>query len=174
MKYFKLKEGPITEEILKLLWRKLAVKLHPDKGGSEEAFKEAQAEYEVLLGRIGSTINAYQDTPEHYNSWEDFLADVSPAVKECLQETRKAGARRLEVCGRWIWVSLKPDEIQIRVQLKEICVNGIKYRFSKNKKKWYWAGVKCRSRGSHDMEYIRSMYGSSNYKATEPEEIESH
>jgi len=170
MKYFEIKnKESLTEELLKLLWRKIAVKLHPDKGGSEENFKQAQNEYESLLNSIGAGFSAFTDSPENYNNWEDFLADISPAVKECLIKTRQAGAQNIEVCGRWIWVTLDKSEVETRLKLKEIEVNDKKYKFSRKKTMWYWAGAPCRSRKSHDMDYIRSMYGSANYENEEKE-----
>jgi len=171
-KYFEIKENAeLTEEVIKLLWRKLVIKLHPDKGGSEEQFKEAQQEYEMLLQNMGAGFTAYQDSPDNFDSWDDFLAAVSPTVKECLEATRQAGAKRFEICGRWIWVSLDRSEVETRTKLKEIRVNDTKYRFSKNKLKWYWAGVKCRSRGNHSMNYIRNMYGSTSYEKEDEKRI---
>ena len=165
-KYFDIKDGSkLTEDLLKLLWRKIVIKLHPDKGGSEEDFKQAQNEYESLLQQVGAGFTAKFDSPDNYDNWEDFLADVSPTVKECLIRTREAGAKDLEICGRWIWVTLAKSEIETREKLKAIDVDGKKYCFSGKKKMWYWAGVKCRSRKNHSMDYIRGMYGSENYRA---------
>ncbi len=42
----------ITVDYLKSVWRKIAIVLHPDKGGNEESFKEAQREYDFLLNHV--------------------------------------------------------------------------------------------------------------------------
>jgi DnaJ-class molecular chaperone len=39
----------ITKRVVKNAWRRLARKVHPDKGGSEEAFKELHAAYRRVL-----------------------------------------------------------------------------------------------------------------------------
>ena len=171
-KYFDIKpDSRLTEETLKLIWRKLVVNLHPDKGGNEEDFKLAQNEYESLLQSIHAGFTAASDSPDNFENWEDFLADVSPTVKECLIATRTAGAKEIEVCGRWIWVKLDKADTATREQLKQIEVDGKKYRFSRKKVRWYWAGVRCFSRGKYDMDDIRGMYGSTNYKKDEEKRI---
>lgn len=40
---------PLTAELVRRQYRKLAMKAHPDQGGSEEKFKELHAAYSLLL-----------------------------------------------------------------------------------------------------------------------------
>jgi len=172
LKYFEIRnETQPTEELLKLLWRKIAMKLHPDKGGDAENFKEAQNEYEYLMSHIGSTFNTWTDTPDHYDNWESFLADVNPFVRETLKKTREAGIKNLEVCGRWIWVNLEKSDVESRSKLKEIEVDGKKYRWHTTKLLWYWAGCRKLGKKEVDMAGIRAFYGSSTYQETEKEEL---
>jgi hypothetical protein len=42
-------QWPFTERDLRTAWKKVALRTHPDQGGSEEAFIRAKAAYEEAL-----------------------------------------------------------------------------------------------------------------------------
>ena len=175
-KYFKEyleKVDSLTAQKLKGMWRKIVVKLHPDKvGGSEENFKAAQEEYEYLLNRVNASFTAVSDSPESFDTWEIFMAAISPIVREAYEKTFAIkGISDIEVCGWWIWVGLDYKKVDPRrEQLKAINVNGKKFRFSGGKKRWYWAGVSARNHGkAYEMEEIRDVYGSKRMEKEEKE-----
>jgi curved DNA-binding protein CbpA len=174
-KYFKeyLKDvDNLTAQKLKGMWRKLVVKIHPDKGGSEEQFKEAQNEYEYLLNRVNAGFTAVSDSPESFESWEQFMASISPIVREAFEKVYSIpNVTDIEVCGWWIWVGLDYKKVDPRREaLKAINVSGKKFKFSGKKKRWYWAGIASRNTGkAFTMDEIRDYYGSQRLKKEEEE-----
>lgn len=168
LKYFKI-YGEITENVIKKQWRKIALDNHPDKGGVQAVYVEAQTEYEMLQGKIGVILN---DNPENYNNWNDFFAHVSVKVNAAYQALSEIPQiREIEICGTWIWVDLDKNEIDAREKLKSIEVEGIKFRFHRVKKTWYFAGQKSTARRKYTMEEIRTLHGSKTYKKEDLETI---
>jgi len=43
----------LTEKIIKVAYRKLVMVVHPDHGGTVEAFKEVHAAYSLLMDELG-------------------------------------------------------------------------------------------------------------------------
>jgi len=166
MKYFEIDTGKkITEDFLKGQWRKIAVRVHPDKNGTHEAYIEAQDEYDSLLKQIGSTFTAKEDSVEHYGSFESFYANISPVIKEAYEQTAEiVPTDSIEVCGQWIWVDLDKDDVDTRTKLKEIDIDGKKYRFARKKLKWYFAGKRSFNRGTWNMNEIRVYHGSQKFQ----------
>lgn len=139
MKYFK---NVNTIEELKKQFKKLAKQYHPDLGGSNEAMKEINAEYEMLKARLqnGQTNNTAQ---EPTGSFREVIMNIIHLDIE------------IEICGEWIWVS--GNTYPYREVLKE---NGFKW--SKPKKMWYWKPFesKRKPRTNTPMDQIRAKYGS--------------
>ena len=99
MKYF---TNPRTLEELKKQYRELAMKHHPDKGGSNEAMKKINAEYDELFKILkdvrkdheGKTYTAKQtttETPEHF--------------KHIIDELMRMENITIEIIGCFIWVT---------------------------------------------------------------------
>jgi hypothetical protein len=177
-KYINFERG-LTVDYLKSVWRKIAVVLHPDKGGNEETFKQAQNEYESLLQYVKAGFTAVSDSPEAYGSFNEFLAGIAPHVAECFKAVYNIpGIKDIEICGRWIWVHLNYNQVNERTALKMINVNGIPFKYSKTKIMWYWAGATSHALRNYSMEEIRNLYGSKSYPKQEqpeaqPETIEA-
>ncbi len=70
------------------------------------------------------------------------------------------GKNKVEVCGQWVWVTLSKSDVDTREKLKAVEVDGKKFKFSGNKKKWYFAGKPSFSRKIHSMQEIRERHGS--------------
>lgn len=60
-----------------------------------------------------------------------------------------------EVCGAWVWVDKTEATRQHKDALKEAG-----FRWGSQKKQWYFPGKRSISKGNHDMDYIRTKYGS--------------
>ena len=143
---------PETVEELKKAYRKLAMKHHPDIGGCEADMKEINAEYEALFARVkdihknakGETYTAKETTTE---TPEEFINIISRIIN-------LAGIT-IEICGSWLWINgdTKP--------YKEI-FKELKFRWSNNKRAWYWHkdGYRKRGKKSYSMNDIRLMWGS--------------
>lgn len=139
-----------TNEEVKVKFKDLAKKLHPDCGGDAEEFKRMMQEYEEAFSRC-KDIHARQDgttyrketreTPEQFAGIVEALIHLDGLI--------------LEMCGSWLWIS--GNTYAHREKIKEAgCF------WSKGKKQWFWNGEKekGRYRGRLSMEQIRAKYGS--------------
>ena len=65
-----------TQEEIKKAYRKLAMKHHPDHGGSEEEFKKINEAYSVLSDELKRSEYDSRGNRRHRNmSWEDVFGD---------------------------------------------------------------------------------------------------
>lgn len=125
-----------TVEELKEQYRKLALKYHPDRGGSNEEMAEINNQYEEILKNLSGEKNNIDD---------GFREIINQIINLNL---------KIEICGTWIWVSgdTKPYK-------KELNSAGLWW--ANKKKMWYWHSKEDRKRrkGSMSMEKIREKYG---------------
>ena len=146
MQYF---QNVKTLEDLKKQYRRLAMKFHPDMGGSTEIMQQINAEHDRLFEALKEKHNATADeyhktteTPEEFRAVIEFLIKLHGIVAE--------------LCGSWVWVSgdTKPHKEQLKTA---------GFHWSQNKKQWYWhheePGRKWR-RENTSMTDIRRKYGS--------------
>jgi len=144
---------PTTAEELKTLYRKLATEHHPDKGGSHEAMKAVNCEYDALWEKLknvhktkdGEKYTAKQpttETPEHF--------------KDLISELMRMDKITIEIIGCFVWVTgeTKPH----RERLK-----ALKFQWHSKKTAWYLApeDYRKRSRKDYGLDEIRAMYGTS-------------
>ena len=146
MNYF---ENVKTLEDLKKQYRRLAMKFHPDMGGSTEIMQQINAEhdrlFEVLKEKHNASADEYHqttETPEEFRAIIEFLLKLDGVIGE--------------LCGSWIWCSGNT-----KAHKEELKAAG--FHWSQNKKQWYWhheePGRKWR-RGNTSMADIRRKYGS--------------
>ena len=135
MKYF---QSVNSLEELKKQYRKLSLKLHPDReGGDSKAFIAMKDEYD----RLFKTLN--KETAEGNNDYTDIIDKLSKYDID------------IEIIGTWVWVS--GNTFAIKSVLKELG-----FKWSKNKKSWYWhtEGYTRKSRKTFSLDQIRTMHGS--------------
>ena len=148
-KYF---DNPQTLEDLKKQYRELALKHHPDRGGSNEAMKAVNNEYDNLFNKLkdihrtkdGETYtanNETNETPEQFKSIIDELMKFDGIV--------------IEIIGCFLWVTgnTKPYKDYLK---------ALNLKWHSKKFAWYLKpeDYKKRSRGDYDLDQIRTMYGS--------------
>jgi hypothetical protein len=109
----------------KKVYKRLAKKLHPDVGGSEEEFK--------ILNSV------YNDFIEHkiYFS-NDFKIDLD--LEKIISQILHFENITIELVGSWIWLS--GDTKEIKDKLKELG-----FKWASKKMMWYYGEMKGKSHG---------------------------
>ena len=134
----------LTKDQAKKLFRKLAVELHPDKGGSHAEFVKMQSQYESFLR--GNFNYTSKEAKEEATSLNEFVQanEFVKSFKDVL----------VELTGTWVWLSGNTSPYK-----EEIKKHG--FRWSKSKKKWYKAPyeLKRKKRVGTNFDKIKSIYG---------------
>ncbi|MFA7083907.1 MAG: hypothetical protein WC141_05165 [Arcobacteraceae bacterium] len=135
----------------KKIYKTLAKKLHPDVGGSEEAFKALNAVYTDLI--------------EHkiYFS-NDIKIDVE--LEKIISLILHFENIVIELVGSWIWVS--GDTKEIKDKLKELG-----FKWASKKKMWFYGEMKGRNPKEKSLDDIKSKYGSQTLKTNEKRKLAS-
>lgn len=145
-KYF---DNITSIEELRKVYKTLLKQYHPDNGGSEEATKEINIEYERIfddLSKKSTTGNEIKGTSKK----SAYTADKT--LREVLNKIINLEVD-IEICGSWIWVS--GNTYNVKKQLK-----AAGFRYSKTKKSWYWGELKSFYKKKLTMDDIRNKYGS--------------
>lgn len=156
--------NPETLEELRKQYKELLKKYHPDNGGSEEATKAINCEYEELFKVLKNRHERKSSGAENKSSYDNMKYDFTEDAKlrDIIQKIIHFSDISIEICGSWVWIS--GNSYPHRKELKEIG-----FKWASQKKQWYWhseAYVK-RSRKTLSMDAIRNYYGSTE---VQPEE----
>jgi len=152
MKWFKEID---TLDGLRKLYRKLAVKYHPDNGGSEESIKEINAEYDILFKRLKNNFehnDTYKNATDKQKQQYDWQKDKQ--IREMVMRLSRFKDIKVEIIGVWIWVS---NCYEYRKELKDLG-----FRWAGQKQVWYihFDDYHKFSSKPASMDYIRTKYGS--------------
>lgn len=149
-KYFN--PTPKTVEQLKKMYKKLAMQYHPDLGGSTEVMQQVNNEYDTLFARLK---NVHEKADGEVYTAEDKTAEMPEDFREIINRIIGLDGIEIELIGNWIWVygNTYPHKETLK---------GLKFRWSKSKKSWYWhdEGYSKVGRKTFDLETIRGMWGS--------------
>jgi len=150
---------PTTSEELKSTYRKLAVKHHPDCGGTKEVMQAINAEYAKLFAKLKDTHRNAEGSVYTSSKPTDELPEE---FMEIIDRLIRMEGITIEIIGRFVWVS--GDTKPHKEALKEM-----KFRWHSKKFWWYLApeDYRKRSRKQFSMDDIRTMYGSQDV-ATAP------
>ena len=158
MTYFK---NVNTIEELRRQYRDLLKKFHPDNGGSEEATKDINNEYEQLFKMLKNRHESKAAGADNSSSYEDmkYNFEEDEKLREVLQKIINFSGITIEICGTFIWVS--GNTYQYKKEFKEFG-----FFWASQKKQWYWRPETYikKSRKPLSMEDIRSYYGSTEVK----------
>lgn len=139
----------------KKLYRDLCMTNHPDHGGSEDAMKQINAEWDYLksrLPRFDTGVHTDYAARRAAEEAEQAKADaVDAALRPMVDKLKRAGIR-FDIVGKWIW----SDDRRAA---------GAGMSWSKSRKKWYWRPEEAASssRGSRQSySEIYRKYGGFN------------
>ena len=146
LKYFK---NCTTKEECKKMYKKLAFKYHPDRGGDTDTMKEINNEFDWIM-KNGIFKSAKKDAKKDY----DFNTSQ---FKDIIEQLIKFDNIIIDIVGCFIWVS--GNTYPVKEELKQLG-----FRYSKNKKSWYIAPAEyMQNRKSYkrqySMEEIKNKYG---------------
>lgn len=154
MKYFK---NCTTKEECKKMYKKLAFKHHPDRGGDLDTMKEINNEFDwIMKNGIFKSAKAKKDTKKDY----DFSTSQ---FKDIITTLLRFNGLEIEITGVFIWVT--GNTYQNKEVLKQLG-----FRYSRNKKAWYTAPKeyftqKTYYKKSYSMNDIRNKYGSTRFES---------
>ena len=154
-----------TLDELRKQYKDLLKKYHPDNGGSEEATKAINVEYEKLF-KILKDNHSRQDTADsnsgsnhssYGNSYDNMKYDFAEdeLLREMLQKVIYLSDITIEIIGAWLWIS--GNTYHHRKELK-----GLGFKYASQKKCWYWHSESFRKKSHRhlSMDDIRDYYGS--------------
>ena len=142
--------NPKTLEELKKQYRELAMKHHPDMvGGSDEAMKAVNAEYDRLFPKLK---NVHQN--KDGETYERETAETPEYFKDLISELMSMDNIIVEIIGSFVWVTgnTRPNKDRLK---------ALNFKWHMKKSAWYLApeDYRKRSRKNYELDEIREMYG---------------
>lgn len=165
MTYFKNVE---TLEELRKQYKELFKKHHPDNpNGSTEATQAINAEYDSLFKVLKDRHEKQTEgkTADNNNKHKyDFSIDEQ--LRNILQKIISFSGINIDIVGCFIWID--GNSYQYREQLKKLG-----FRWSAQRKKWYWHNGEYRKRGNKKLSYIdiQNLYGSTEVQTEEKKQL---
>lgn len=139
-------ENVKTLDDLKRLYKELAKKHHPDRGGSLETMQAINSEYDKMI--------QYFSTHGSRTERERAAAEVPEKFREIINKLMQLPQIQIEIIGGWIWISGNTA-----LYLRKIKQLGFLY--STKQKRYYLPDATRTGRGSrYTMQDIRDIYGS--------------
>jgi len=141
-KYF---SGCKSLDEVKIRYKQLALKHHPDRGGVTSIMQAINLEYESI-----------KENPFfHFKREKDEVKQDYIQFPEIINQIIGLKGVVIELCGNWLWLS--GATYRYKKELKEIG-----FIYAGQKKQWYFRHMdyKSANRAPRTMEYIRRKYGS--------------
>ncbi len=141
----------ITQQMIKKAYKAASLKFHPDRNPAGNLMMQAINEAYTFLKSLDHDIEGEHQDQEKSNI--HYCDELNAVINALI----KLGGLNLEVCGNWLWIDgdTKPH--------KEI-IKSVGCKWHRKKVKWSYhpADWSSCSRGSWDMDKIRSVHGSQN------------
>lgn len=151
---------------LRKQYKELLKAYHPDNAnGSTEKCQEINAEYDrlfkVLKNKHESKQTSTDGAKADFNNYKyDFEADE--ALRNILQKIIHFAGITIDIVGCYIWID--GNSYPYKDVLKEIG-----FRWSGQRKKWYWTNSEYKRHSNKKMSYedIQNKYGSTEIRTEE-------
>lgn len=146
---------------LRKQYKELLKAHHPDNGGDLATMQEINAEYDKLFKILkdkheSKTADGDKEKADFTRKY-DFETDEK--LREVLQKIINFSGITIDIVGCFIW--LDGNTYPYKDKLKEIG-----FRWSGQRKKWYWNNGEYRKHGNRKLSYadIQNLYGSTEVK----------
>ncbi len=136
-----------TLDEAKAEYKKMAMELHPDKGGETAKFQDLLNQFH----NFKPTSEKFSGEAAQWNSQE--YASIIEALL-------KFNGITIHICGSWIWLS--GNTYIIKDEIKKIETgNTYKRGFSRNKQQWYFSPTNYKKKRGKvlSFEKIQNLYG---------------
>lgn len=146
-----------SKEEAKKLYKKLAFKHHPDRGGDVETMKVINNQFDDFMENF---VESKKDTKKDTKKTYDFSTSQ---FKDIINALIKLEGLEIEITGVFLWVTGNT------YPQKDI-LKQLGFRYSRNRKAWYIAPSeymqnKCNYRKKYSMNDIRNKYGSTKFES---------
>ena len=145
-----------TLEEAKTIYHRLALKLHPDQGGSAEDFKTLKNEYDAfLIGTWNTAFNAYAKSKSKGYTPKADVSAFEAILKEAVNLANDMYL--VQIIGYWIYVF---NGYQIKDDLK-----ALGFWYSGGHKAWVYSGMKKLNHSTRmGLDKIKNTYGCETIK----------
>lgn len=145
-----------SKQEAKKMFRDLAKKYHPDKGGDNETMKQIIAEYEYCMKKLPS-VSDTNDSSRRDETEAQYKARISQEIKDILENISHLPLN-IEVIGSWIWVSGNTYPYKSYL-------TAYNFLWSREKQMYYWRpeerkSFRLKNYKGLPIEDIRMKYGS--------------
>lgn len=144
---------------LKQEYKKLAMKFHPDKGGTTEQMQRINAEYEKMRDSIlrGSKMSDAEQKNE---------IEIDETIRKIIDTIIVIPGLNIELIGKWLWVS--GTTYPVRMELSKA---GLEFIRKAGAPYYVYKGAESKSRGKMTIDEIRKKYGSQKFDNKPPKSI---
>ena len=152
-KYIKADFKTAIEDI-KSQYKKLALKLHPDMGGSVEAMARLNVEFDFCKTH-NYNVHKAQNGSVYTDQNQDTVDDVTDRFKEIIESLIHMDGLEVEICGSFLWVGGNTREFKDELK-------SMGFKWASKKRRWFLAPQGWRKKGRREltMSEIRNSYGS--------------
>ncbi len=154
MKHFKFRAGqPVTIELIKRMYHKLALANHPDRGGDLRTMQEINDEFAQLKKRYYN-VHEGQNGGVYRDEKQEAPTSVDDRFIEIIDALLKLDGVGIEICGSFIWLDGNTFE-------HKAAIKALGFRWASKKKMWFLAPDDWKKQGREwDMGEIRMKHGS--------------
>jgi len=152
-------QGCLTPEEVKVRYRELCKVLHPDCGGSNEAFNQMYQAYKVALKSLDKSSCKGTDGQTHtYNFNEALEAEIHEVVNKLL--ALKIPQLDIFVIGAWIWLAPSPETKPFKDELKAI---GMSWNHTRDCWCWKPSWYRRSTKSSDTLAGLGKKYGARHF-----------